>query len=58
MVAQIVLSSPLAQHITLTPLGFGFVHPFLISNIIADISSPNKRVYKQLEIFLWQLSSN
>ena len=46
MVAQIVLSSPLAQHITPTPLECGVLHSFFISNIGADISSPNKRVYK------------
>ena len=44
MVAQIVLSSPLAQHITPTPLGFSFFTLFLISNIGADISSSNKRL--------------
>ena len=45
MVAQIVLGSPLAQHITPTPLGFSVFHSFLkISNIGADISSPNKRL--------------
>ena len=44
MVAQIVLGSPLAQHITPTPLGFGVFHFFKISNIGADILSPNKRL--------------
>ena len=46
MVAQIVLGSPLAQHITPTPLGFGIFHFFLKknSNIGADISSPNKQL--------------
>ena len=46
MVAQIVLSSPLAQHITLPHSDVEFFTLFLISNIGADISSPNKRLYK------------
>ena len=32
MVAQIVLGSPLAQHITPTPLGFSDFHHFLSFN--------------------------
>ena len=45
MVAQIVLGSPLAQHITPTPLRFSVFHSFFkISIIGADISSPNKRL--------------
>ena len=46
MVAQIVLGSPLAQHITPTPLGFISFSLFKKknSNIGADISSPNKRL--------------
>ena len=44
MVAQIILGSLLAKHITPTPLGFSFFTLFLNSNIGADISSSNKRL--------------
>ena len=40
MVAQILLGSPLAQHITPTPLGFSVFSPFFKFQSIAMISHP------------------
>ena len=46
MVAQIVLGSPLAQHITPTPLGFSVFLPFFKFQSLVMISHPLIKVFK------------